>query len=747
MSRYLYRLAKWCYGHRWQVLSAWVLAAVVAIALGTLSNGKESNNITIPGTESQNVANLLKAKLPAFSGAQTQVVFVSKGAVSAAASRAAIETTVQRMDHVSQVAQATDPFKARLVSADGHAALIMVQWRVSANSVSDSSLSALQTATHPASQADLRVAFGGQVYPGWNPKTSTTPDAIGIIIALIILLITFGAFAAAGMPILDGLIGVIIVVTGTTALAAVTQIASIAVTVAIMLGLSTGIDYGLFIVSRHRSQVLAGQPVEESVATAVGTAGSSVVFAGATVIVALVGLSAVGIPILRVMGLIAAGAVAISVLIALTLLPAMLSFAGPRVAHFIGSSRRPGRAERAARRAASHPERTVGARWASFVVRHRLPVLIVGLAVLLALAFPVTRMHLGLPSGASQPTSNTARQAYDLTDQHFGTGYNGALLAVATPVTSKKEAALITSRLAGVADVRSATPAAFQNGTAVIQVIPGTGPTASATTSLVNRIRAERTRFVAGTGARLLVGGPTASDIDVSHQLSSALPVFLTIVIGLAFILLTFAFRTILVPIKSILGFLFSVAAALGVEVAVFQWGWGASLLGVTKSAVTITFLPTVLLAIIFGLSSDYEVFVVSRIKEDFTQNGDARAAVQRGLGFQLRVVTAAALAMSFVFLAFMTSKNVEARPLAFAFAIGVLIDAFVVRLTLVPAVMSMVGAKLWYHPRWFAKYVPDPDIEGARLAGRHPEEQAASAARIGRPARSLTDGLAEEEE
>jgi RND superfamily putative drug exporter len=277
----------------------------------------------------------------------------------------------------------------------------------------------------------------------------------------------------------------------------------------------------------------------------------------------------------------------------------------------------------------------------------------------------------------------------------------------------------ITARLSKVPGVISAKPAAFQNNTAVIQVIPKTGPNDSATTALVNQIRGERTQLSGSSSINLLVGGATASNIDVSNKLTSALPIFLLVVVGLAFILLTFAFRTILVPITSIIGFLLSIAAALGATVAVFQWGWGASLFGAAKSPVTLSYLPTILVAIIFGLSSDYEVFVVSRIKEEFTKNGHARRAVERGTGVSVRVVSAAALIMFTIFCAFTTLPLSAVKPIAISFAVGVLIDAFVVRLTLIPATMAIIRAKLWYHPQWFSKYVPDPDIEGTQLEKR----------------------------
>jgi putative drug exporter of the RND superfamily len=331
------------------------------------------------------------------------------------------------------------------------------------------------------------------------------------------------------------------------------------------------------------------------------------------------------------------------------------------------------------------------------------------------LAIPALSVQLGLPSGASQPAGNTQRKAYDLTTEGFGAGFNGALLIVAQDDRTAADTQQIATALARFPDVAKVTPVITQNGIGLIKLIPDSGPSESATATLVHTIRDHRAAVEGQTGTNILVGGTTASNIDVSAKLSAALPVFLIVVVGLAFILLTFAFRTILVPIKSILGFLLSMSAALGAQVAMFQWGWGQHLFGITP-AQTISFLPLIMLAIIFGLSSDYEVFVVSRVKEDYTKNGDARRAVQRGTGLSARVVTAAALIMFSIFVAFMFTSNPTIKAIGFSFAAGVFLDAFVVRLTLVPAVMAIVGSRLWYHPRWFDRYVPNPDIEGQRL-------------------------------
>jgi RND superfamily putative drug exporter len=424
--------------------------------------------------------------------------------------------------------------------------------------------------------------------------------------------------------------------------------------------------------------------------------------------------------------------VAIALLIALTLVPALLGFAGTKVAKFARLPLLGARAERVARHAAADPDSTIGARWARFVVRARIPVVVGGIALLGVLAIPATKLHMGLPSGASQAKDNTQRKAYDLTTDGFGAGFNGALLITVQNVDSPADTRQIAATLSSQPDVAKVTPLAAQNGVSLIRLIPRSGPNDRATADLVHKLRDDRAAIEGTTGTHILVGGTTASNIDVSTKLSRALPIFLVVVVGLAFILLTFAFRTILVPLKSIVGFLLSMAAALGAQVALFQWGWGERLFGITPSE-TISFLPIIMLAIIFGLSSDYEVFVVSRIKEEYTKNGDARRAVQRGTALSARVVTAAALIMFSIFVAFMFTNDPTIKAIGFSFAAGVFLDAFVVRLTLVPAVMAMVGSRLWYHPRWFARHVPDPDIEGQRLEQVFASRQLAAATTSGR--------------
>jgi putative drug exporter of the RND superfamily len=730
MSNYLYRLARFAFRRRRLVLALWLVAAIAAIVLAQASGGKTNDTFTIPGTESQNAAAVLSARLPAFSGGQTTIVFATtqgSAKVTAPAAETAIDSAMTKLKSIPQVSKVTTPFQSHLVSKSDKIALGTVQWSAQAANVTNSSLNAVTAAMKPLQADGMQVEYNGSVYPGWRTVISELPELIGLIIAFLILMITFGAFAAAGMPILGAIVGVVTTLMGITALASVLTIASASTTVALMLGLSCGIDYGLFILSRHRTNLMNGMTPEESVPQAVGTAGSAVVFAALTVIIALCGLTVVGIPFLTVMGLAAAGSVTVALLIALTLLPALLGFAGTKVAAFTRLPRLGARAERVARRSAADPDSPAGARWARFVVRHRVLVLLGGIAVLGVLAIPALSIQLGLPSGASQPAGNTQRQAYDLTTEGFGAGFNGALLIVAQDVHSPSATQRIAAALTKLPDVTTVTPVTTQNGVSLIKLIPKSGPGDPATATLVHTIRDDRAAIEAGTGAHILVGGTTASNIDVSAKLSSALPIFLVVVVGLAFILLTFAFRTILVPAKSILGFLLSMSAALGAQVAMFQWGWGEHLFGITP-AQTISFLPIIMLAIIFGLSSDYEMFVVSRIKEDYTRNGDARRAVQRGTGLSARVVTAAALIMFSIFVAFMFTSDPTIKAIGFSFAAGVFLDAFVVRLTLVPAVMAIAGSRLWYHPQWFARHIPDPDIEGQRLAPRLAERELAAA-------------------
>ncbi|MFK0170479.1 MMPL family transporter [Streptomyces sp. NPDC090306] len=713
MSRYLYRLARWSYRHRWATLAGWIVIVVAAVVLAGASGGKTTDAISIPGTEAQHAVSVLKAKLPAASGATTQVVFADEGGnVTSAAHKAGVEKTLKELKALPQVVAVSDPFTAGSVSPDKQVALATVTYNTpAAGNVKDATVDGLKPAASDARHAGVQVEFSGAVYP---QAAEVNSEAVGMMVALIVLVLTFGSLVAGGMPLVTAVFGVVISMMGVTILSAFTDIASASTSVATMLGLSCAIDYALFILSRARTNAAAGHSPEEAVSRAAGTAGSSVVFAGLSVMIALCGMSVVGIPFLTVMGLTAAATVGLALLVALTLLPALVGVVGSRGFRY---SRLPGlrRARAATENAARDPEKLAGTRWASWVVRNRVKVLVLGVVGLAVIALPFSKMDLGLPGANARPTSDTSRVAYDLTSDHFGAGYNGTLTVVAQDVDRTAQAQQVAAALGKVDGVVSSNVAAVTNGIAVVSVVPSTGPNDPKTADLVHTIRDDSSRIAADTGAHILVGGQTATDIDVSAKLSDALPVFLATVVVLAFLLLTFAFRTILVPLKSILGFLLSAGAALGAQVAVFQWGWGQHLLGIAPTQ-TLSFLPVILLAIMFGLSSDYEIFVVSRIKEHYTRTGDARAAAVQGTGQSARVVTSAALIMASIFASFLFANDPMIKSIGFSFAVGVLIDAFVVRLALVPALMAIAGSRIWYHPRWFARVVPDPDIEGERL-------------------------------
>ncbi|WP_337360668.1 MMPL family transporter [Mycolicibacterium iranicum] len=630
-----------------------------------------------------------------------------------------MDQAVQTLNAIPDIAAAAGPNQTKQISPDGRIALGTVQWKAPIGEVSDGALTELENAMKPVQDAGLQVEYSGAVFPGYKVAVPHLPEIIGIGAAFLILLITFGAVVAAGLPIVTAAIGVGIGALGIFVVAAFVDMPTASLSLALMLGLSCGIDYALFILNRYRNNLLLLMPRQKAAGLAVGTAGGAVVFAALTVIIALCGLAVVGIPFLTYMGISAAVSVLIAMLIALTLLPALFGFAGGKVAKFIEPPLQPGRPKEVAQVAAYTPQRTMGAAWARFVVRFRKPLLLGGSAALIVIGLPSLGMHLGLPSGSSQPESNTSRQAYDLTAEHLGPGFNGPLLVVADLTGATPDAAqTIAANIAREDGVVAATPAGGDQRTAVIQVIPETGPNDTATADLVRQIRADRDAIQADTGATFLVGGNTASNIDTSDKLAAALPVFLVVVVGLAFILLTIAFRAALVPITSIVGFLLSVFAAMGVQVAIFQWGWGADLLGVTPGE-TISFLPIIALAIIFGLSSDYEVFVVSRIREELSNTDSDSAAldaVRSGVGLSARVVTAAALIMFGVFIAFLAAGDPIIKSVGLTLAVGVFLDAFVVRLTLIPAVMAMLGDRMWSRSKWFDRYVPDLDIEGTAL-------------------------------
>ncbi|HEY4624555.1 MAG TPA: MMPL family transporter [Blastococcus sp.] len=734
MSSLLARLGRACYRHRGLVTVAWLALLGAVVALLVTVGGSFDDRFTIPGSESQAALDKLDAASPASAGVNAQIVFVApEGAtVTDPAFAGAIQRVVAAAGHAPQVDTVVSPFESSAVSPDGRAALATVDFTVSHEELDPASLDALQDATRAAEDAGLETAVGGNAFGTTGVHIGAT-EFVGVVVAVLVLVLTFGSLLTAGMNLLTALIGIAVGMGGLLLASNVVTLSSTAPTLALMIGLAVGIDYALFILSRHRTQLGTGMDPEESAARATGTAGSAVVFAGLTVVIALSGLSVVGIPFLTVMGVGAAGTVLVAVAVALTLLPALLGFAGARLAPRPGSrAARRERAEATADADADSHARSAGARWARLVTRRPLVTVVAVLAGLVVLSIPAPQLQLALPDNSSAAPESPQRQAYDLISEHFGAGLNGPLVVLAEgldPATAQQSVGSIAAAIGGTP---TATPGRFEGGlddvayalptllpggtTAIVTVIPESGPQEETTNTLVSDLRDLEADLEARTGADLAVTGQTAVAIDVSDRLGAALLPFALVVVGLALVLLLLVFRSILVPVKAAVGFLLSVGASFGAVVAVFQWGWLADVFGVPSTGPVISFLPVILMAVLFGLAMDYEVFLVSRIREEYVHGAQPRRAVVTGARHAARVVVAAALIMFSVFASFVTIDDVIVKAIAFGLAVGILVDAFLVRMTLVPAVLALLGRSAWWLPRWLDRLLPDLDVEGARL-------------------------------
>ncbi|MEU1129523.1 MMPL family transporter [Streptomyces sp. NPDC005900] len=729
MATFLYKLGKLAFRRRHFVALIWVALLSLAMVGAASAPTASSSSFSIPGTEAQKAFDLLEKRVPEASadGASARVVFKAPAGekVTDPANKAEIVKTVGALKSGSdQVARADDPFRAKTVSKDGSTAYASVSYKVTAMELTDEDRDALEKTTDKARASGLTVEVGGDALQAM-PETGST-EIIGIAIAAVVLVITFGSLIAAGLPLLTALIGVGIGVSSITALADALDLGTTTSTLAMMIGLAVGIDYALFIVSRFRGELAEGRDREEAAGRAVGTAGSAVVFAGLTVVIALVGLAVVNIPMLTKMGFAAAGTVVIAVLIALTLIPALLGYAGRLVlpmgekSRLFGGGKKPAGADADAEQpGAAKPN--MGTRWARFVVRRPIAVLLVGIVGLGAAALPVSQLELGLPDDGAQPTSTTQRKAYDLVSDGFGPGFNGPLMVVGDlkgaddPKAAAKE---ITKTISGLDDVLTVAPPMIDKAgdTAIISVVPSSKPSGVETEDLVHSIRDTGARITGDTGAELMVTGTTAMNIDVSQKLNDALLPYLALVVGLAFLLLIVVFRSVLVPLKAALGFLLSVLAALGAVVAVFQWGWLGSLFGVEQTGPIMSMMPIFMVGVVFGLAMDYEVFLVTRMREAYVHGERPGQAVVTGFRHGARVVSAAAVIMIAVFAGFIGSSEQMVKMIGFGLAIAVFFDAFVVRMALVPAVLALLGGKAWWLPKWLDRALPNVDVEGEGL-------------------------------
>ncbi|CAL9478122.1 Membrane protein YdfJ [Streptomyces sp. enrichment culture] len=719
MATFLYKLGRLSFRRRHLVALIWVALLTLAGVGAAGAPAAGNSSFSIPGTEAQKAFDLLEQRFPGTSadGATARVVFKAPSGekMTDPGNKATVRDTVKELSDGSEVARVTDPYQAKAVSKDGTIAYAQVSYKVSGMELDDASKDALEDSAQDAREAGLTVEIGGDALQA-VPHTGSS-EIIGIAVAAVVLVITFGSLVAAGLPLLTALIGVGIGVSSITALASALDLGTTTSTLAMMIGLAVGIDYALFIVSRYRAELAEGREREEAAGRAVGTAGSAVVFAGLTVVIALVGLSVVNIPMLTKMGIAAAGTVAIAVLIALTMIPALLGYAGRKVRPAGEKGKLLGRAK--AQDAPARPN--LGSRWASFVVRRPVAVLLLGVVGLGAAAVPAASLELGLPDDGSQPTSTTQRRAYDLLSEGFGPGFNGPLMVVVDAKGSDDPKAAFTAvgdEIKGLEDVVTVTPPAPNKAgdTATITVIPGSKPSSVSTEDLVHGIRDAGTGIKADTGANVLVTGSTAMNIDVSQKLNDALVPYLVLVVGLAFLLLIVVFRSILVPLKAALGFLLSVMAALGAVVAVFQWGWLADLMGVEQTGPVMSMMPIFMVGVVFGLAMDYEVFLVTRMREAYVHGEKPAQAVVTGFRHGARVVSAAAVIMIAVFAGFIGSSESMVKMIGFGLAIAVFFDAFIVRMAVVPAVLALLGRTAWWLPRWLDRALPNVDVEGEGL-------------------------------
>jgi len=711
----LYAIGRFCSRHHWPVIGLWLIAAVALVLAGQASGSKTNDNLTLPGTDSTNATNLLENNLPQQAYGSNPLVIASTGGAKLTEARyaTAIDQTVARLNAKADVNSAVNPLTpagASFLSKDRTVAYVPVVLGAGPGDLTEDEAQAILDAAEPAVAAGLDTSVGGYVGQQLSKPETGASDMIGLAAAVVILLFAFGTATAMMLPIASAVLGLACALSLIRLLENTVQVPSVASTLATMIGLGVGIDYALFIVTRHKLQLRDGMELRESIARATATAGGAVVFAGFTVVIALCSLAFASIPLVSTLGFTAAIAVVVAVAAATTLLPAMLGALGPR----IDSLR--------VKLGKTHPDdhRPHGwMRWARGVAARPWRSAIAALAVLIVLALPIFQLELGQNDISSLPKSTTARQAYDGLTRGFGPGYNGPLLVAAkfqNPAEARAALPRLERDLAAAPDVAQVSPPTLDRaGTvAVLTVISDSAAWKDATVDLVDDLRdTVIPGALAGTGGAAYVGGQTAGYIDLATQIADKLPLMIAIVVGLSFIVLFLAFRSILVPIKAAAMNLLSVAAAYGVVTAVFQLGWGSSLIGLDHSIPIVSFVPLLMFAILFGLSMDYEVFLLTQMREHYKQHGDAGRAVVEGLANTGRVITSAAAIMVCVFTSFVLNGNPVVKEFGVGLAVAIAIDATLVRCLLVPAVMVLMGKRAWWMPAWLERIVPKISIEG----------------------------------
>jgi RND superfamily putative drug exporter len=718
LSKTLARLGSSAARHPWRVIAAWLLAALAALVAAIAFGGPTADAITAPGLDSQQAAQLLQRAGTGQQGVTAQVVvtpidtgrtFLDHGAPRTALAR--LQAELRRLPHVvgtSDPVGALDQggdtaVRGGLVSADGRIAVVRVQYP-DQDQLSAKDLDALVAlGDRLRGELPLRVEMGGDLFYRFSSGGDGSRELIGILAAAAILVLAFGSLTAAALPIGMAIFGLTIGVATIRVLAGLTEVASLAPTLGTVVGLGVGIDYALFVLARHREYLARGIEPHEAAGRAVATAGRPVVFAGGTVVVSILGMAVANVPFMTVSGLAVSIVVLIMVTASVTLLPAFLGAAGTRLA-------RVGRLGRLIQRATAAAPGAGWRRWIGHVNRHPVPYAVGAAGLLLAAALPVFGMRVGLPDDGSLPTNRTERRAYDLVAQGFGPGINGPLIIAVDPAGDPGVLDRLVAAVSADPGIASVAPPMVDQGSGIasLVVFPTTGPQEKATADTVARLRADVLPAAVRRGpAQAHVGGAAATLSDVGRRTSQRLPVFVAAVLALSFVLLLLVFRSVLVPLKAVLLNLLSIAAAYGIMVAVFEWGWGGALIGLTETVPIVSFIPMLLFAVLFGLSMDYEVFLLSRVREEYLNTGDNNAAIVRGVSGTARIITSAAMIMVAVFLSLVVAPDPSSKMLGLGMATAIFVDATVVRMVLAPATMTLLGRANWWQPRWLDRVLP----------------------------------------
>lgn len=718
MAKILFKVGNWAVNHSKKIIGASIGVLMILVVIALSMGPSFEENMSIPGTESEKA---LKAVEKAFpqpedEGGEVRLVFKApKGETLES------EFVVNKMEDVLEEIKKQDklvvstamPIDLGNLSSNKMIGFATVVYDVPATEVTEKSKEIVLDSIEITRDAGIQTELAGNVAFS-ELEVGGITEVLGVVVAFVILAITFTSFLVAGMPIVTAVIGLgiglMLILIGTN----IFEITSFSLTLAAMLGIAVGIDYALFIVSRFRQQLARGYTIKESVAIANGTAGSAVVFAGITVIVALLGLAVADIPFLTAMGISAAVCVLIAIFIAVIVVPAILGMMG----HKMG----PDRKNSLLKKMKGSSQKTDSNKWGKFVTKRPLLVTILGIGLLAVVTLPFFHMELGLPDNGTKSDETTERRSYDLLSEAYGPGYHANLVIAAE---MKKEiedpqAAInnVAKQLGDLPNIKSMTPP-IPNSTGdfyIMNVTPETGPNDLETKELVNSIREKGELLLKEDNIEVMVTGTTAVNIDISQKLNDALPLFAALIVGFAFILLVLVFRSILVPLKAVLGFLLSLGATLGFIVFVIQDGNLLNIFGLPTASPVLSFLPVIVVGILFGLAMDYEVFLVSRMREVYSHTGDAKKAILAGMRDSGGVVTAAGLIMISVFAGFMFAPDPIIKQMGLALTFGVLFDAFIVRMAIVPAIMSLMGKAAWYLPKWLDKILPDLDIEGESI-------------------------------